>query len=58
MSMFRKRNFNGDCEVVAVGAGRGKERDQKELGTLWTLKLLKALTSEKKQSMRELQEIK
>ena len=31
---LEKRNFNVDCEVVAVGAGRGKERDQKELGTL------------------------
>ena len=31
---LEKRNFNVDCGVVAVGAGRGKERDQKELGIL------------------------
>ena len=31
---FEKRNFNVDCGVVAVGAGRERERDQKELGIL------------------------
>ena len=34
-SELEKRNSNVDWGVVAVGAGRGKERDQKELGTLW-----------------------
>ena len=29
-----KRNFNVDCGVVAVGAGRERERHQKELGIL------------------------
>ena len=32
---LEKRNFNVDCGVVAIGFGREKERDQKELGILW-----------------------
>ena len=32
---LEKRNFNVDWGVVAVGAGREKEKDQKELGLLW-----------------------
>ena len=32
---LEKRNFNVDWGVVAVGAGKEKERDQKELGLLW-----------------------
>ena len=32
---LEKRNFNVDWGVVAVGAGREKEKDQKELGILW-----------------------
>ena len=57
-SELEKRNSNVDWGVVAVGAGRGKERDQKELGTLWHWKSKKALPSEEKQSMWEIQEMK
>ena len=31
---LEKRNFNVDRGVVAAGAGRERERDQKELGIL------------------------
>ena len=33
-SELEKRNFNVDRGVVAAGAGRERERDQKELGIL------------------------
>ena len=55
---LEKRNFNMDWGVVAVGADREKERDEKELGILWHWKSKRALPSEKKQSMREIQEMK
>ena len=55
---LEKRNFNVDWGVVAVGAGREKERDEKELGILWHWKSKRALPSGKKQSMREIQEMK
>ena len=32
---LEKRNFNVDRGVVAAGAGRDKERDEKKLGILW-----------------------
>ena len=44
--------------VVAVGADREKERDEKELGILWHWKSKKALPNEEKQSMWGIQEMK
>ena len=32
---LEKRKFSVDWVVLAFGAGREKERDQKELGILW-----------------------